>query len=117
MRSILSVLAAVSAAVAFPILASAQVPASSAPGPAAGQGVEAKHCADPWRPQPGSPGYWEWQANHNLDCIVAMVDEHIGAKGASGVSEDETVTLRRDDLEELRRMAIAAVDAAQRIRR
>jgi hypothetical protein len=112
MRNIQTILGAAGMALAISTFAAA------APGaPAKAESWAAKSCANPWKPAADSPDIWRWQAYHNLDCTIAFIDEQIGAPGSSGQpgSEDATVTVRREDLEKLRTMAIAAKDAAQRI--
>jgi hypothetical protein len=80
---------------------------------------EAQSCADPWRPATDSPYWWRWQAAHNLDCVVAMIDGHIAdsVSDQKAHTEDDTVAVPRAQLEEMRRLAIRARDAAQRIER
>jgi len=107
MRSVLRILGAAGVALAISGLPGVAAPAVNS--------WAAKACADTWQPAADSPDFWRWQAYHNLDCAIAFIDEQIGAPGAKPASEDAQVTVRREDLEKLRMMALTAKDAAQRI--
>ena len=97
-------------ALAIPVIAAGQG------SPAESQSFAQKACADTWRPEPGSYGYLRWQANHNLDCAMAMIDEHIGGPGTNrAASEDETITMSREELKELRRLIQVGKDSALRV--
>ena len=111
MRRILLFAGAPILALAIPVMATGQG------SPAESRTWAQKACADPWRPEPGSYGYLRWQANHNLDCAMAMIDERLGAVRSGAVSEDDTVRFSRDDLDELRRLILVGKDAALRIER
>lgn len=115
MRRILLFMSALILALAIPFTTVAQVTPSRSE-----QTWEQKSCADPWRPEPDAPlqTHMRWQAYHNLDCAMAMIDEHIGPPGAgSATSEHESVTMSHEDLEELRRLILVGKDAALRIER
>jgi hypothetical protein len=117
MRRTLLFLTALVLALAIPAIGVAQGPSS----PAASQTWEQKSCANPWRPADTADQqtHMRWQAYHNLDCAMAMIDEHLGAgsSGAASASEDDTVAFSREDLGELRRLILVGKDAALRIER
>src|SRR5688572_30294073 len=116
MKSVLTVMSASIVALTLPVLASAQVttdsrlaePAITAQAPrieaqqasaaraTTAQTLEQQSCANPWRPEEGSDYYWRWRAYHNLDCAMAVVDEHLRTR-VNG--EDGTVPVSREELE------------------
>ena len=102
-------------ALAIPTIGIAQGPPQSA----ATQTWEQKSCANPWRPADDADQqtHMRWQANHNLDCAMAMIDEHLGAPPGGAPSEHDTITVSREDLGELRRLILVGKDAALRIER
>ena len=57
---------------------------------------------------------WRWQAYQQLDCIAQAAER---ALEAMDDGEEGTITLTRDDVEEIRTRAIWAKDAAARIGR
>lgn len=114
MRRTLLFASALVLALAVPSIGVAQGPAASAE-----LTWEQKSCADPWRPAEDADlqTHMRWQAYHNLDCAMAMIDEHIGAGQGGAVAEDAAITFSRDDLAELRRLILVGKDAALRIER
>lgn len=73
----------------------------------------ARSCDNDWRPQPGSQGYWQWEANHNLDCAVALIDRHLEGTDEGGAGA-ANVTMSRQDLERLRNLIRDGKDGALR---
>jgi hypothetical protein len=57
--------------------------------------------------------YWRWTAYRELDCAIEAIERAM--KNAD--AEDGTVTLTREELEDLRARAFSAKDAAARIGR
>lgn len=70
-------------------------------------------CESAWRPQPGSQGYWRWEAYHNLDCAIALIDQRMQG-GSEGSETSATVTMSRQDLEKLRELIRDGKDGALR---
>ena len=67
-------------------------------------------CTDPANePQNDWDLMWRLRTDRNLDCITSMIDQRLG-KGGS-------VTLTREELQEIRMRALWARDAAARIGR
>lgn len=58
--------------------------------------------------------YWRWEAYRQLDCAIEVIER---AMKQSAESEDGTVALTREQLEQLRARAFSAKDAAARIGR
>ena len=58
--------------------------------------------------------YWRWTAYRELDCAIEAIERLIKT---SADSEEGTVTLTREELEQLRARAFLAKDAAARIGR
>ena len=56
---------------------------------------------------------WRVQAYQNLDCVIAVVETALKQAG----SEEGTVSIAREDLEQIRTRAFYAKDAAARIGR
>ena len=115
MRRALFFSSATALALAIPSIGIAQGPPQSA----ANQTWEQKSCAKPWQPADTADQqtHMRWQAYHNLDCAMAMIDEHLGAGSSGAASEDDTVAFSREDLGELRRLILLGKDAALRIER
>ena len=57
---------------------------------------------------------WGWRANQNLSCLISMLDQAMNQPAIVG---KEHVTLSRDEVEQFRKLAWWARDAAQRIGR
>jgi hypothetical protein len=57
---------------------------------------------------------WRWQAYRDLDCLVGVVEQKLQG---SRHGEDGQVTISRDELQQIRSMALRARDAAARIGR
>ena len=58
--------------------------------------------------------YWRWMAYRELDCAIEAIER---AMKKTADSEERTVTLTREELEQLRARAFWAKDAAARIGR
>jgi hypothetical protein len=58
--------------------------------------------------------YWRWEAYRQLDCSIEVIER---AMKQSADSEEGTLTLTREELEQLRTRAFWAKDAAARIGR
>jgi len=56
--------------------------------------------------------YWRWTAYRELDCAIEAIER---VMKTSADSEEGTVTLTREELEQLRARAFRAKDAAARI--
>jgi hypothetical protein len=70
-------------------------------------------CESAWHPQPGSQDYWRWEAYHNLDCAIALIDQRMQV-GSEGSETAATVTMSRQDLEKLRALIRDGKDGAMR---
>jgi hypothetical protein len=57
---------------------------------------------------------WRWRANQTLSCLIGTLDQAMNRPANVG---KEHVTLPRDEIEQLRKLAWWARDAAQRIGR
>ena len=90
----------------------AQQPSTGAPQT---ERTRAEHACDKgWQPQPGSQGYWRWQAYHNLDCAVALIDERLHTDSGAAGGGMPVVTFPRDEVERLRALIRAGKDGAMR---
>jgi hypothetical protein len=57
---------------------------------------------------------WRWRAYHDLDCLISKLGQAINDPANIGKNQ---VTLPREDVEELLKLAWGARDASQRIGR
>ena len=91
-------------------LQSAEVLAASSGLPASAWECSAPEVTVPFNEE----YYWRWTAYRELDCAIEAI-ERVMKKSAD--SEEGTVTLTREELEQLRARAFWAKDAAARIGR
>ena len=81
---------------------------------ASGIAMDARECTVPEVTVPyNEEYYWRWTAYRELDCAIEAIERAM----KSADSEEGTVTLTREQLEQLRARAFWAKDAAARIGR
>ena len=81
---------------------------------AAGMPTSARECSVPEVTVPfNEEYYWRWTAYRELDCVIEAIERAM----KSADSEEGTVTLTLEEIEQLRTRALSAKDAAARIDR
>jgi hypothetical protein len=95
---------------ALALSTAASVAVHTAPPATADTTATESACSEPAQEPNDDTLLWRLRAYRNLDCVMAIVDEHL-AKGGS------SVTFTREELQDIRARALWAKDAAARIGR